>query len=147
MFSALMADGAVLRFVGFHGDFKHVVATDANAMDFRSRAGCVVVSGMPRRGWRGCLCRCLWCLAHGADFIMTGQVPSQLVGPIAKAFSHQRSIRSRYLGSSAKKPFRRGASRRIASFHRAASFCSYFQFRGKRGARVCQRISSKMKWR
>jgi hypothetical protein len=71
MFLALMADGAVLRFVVFHGDFEHVVATDANAMDFRSASGCVVVSGMPRWGWCGCFGRHLRCFAHGVDFIMT----------------------------------------------------------------------------
>jgi hypothetical protein len=32
-----MTDGAVLGFVIVHRDFKHVVATDADTVDFRAR--------------------------------------------------------------------------------------------------------------
>jgi hypothetical protein len=36
---AFVADGAVLGFVIFHGDFEHVVAADADAVDFGWRFG------------------------------------------------------------------------------------------------------------
>lgn len=56
---ALVAGGAVLGVNVIHGDFKHVVATDADTMDFHGR----VFAGF----WRGGVISGLGllCLAHG----------------------------------------------------------------------------------
>jgi hypothetical protein len=55
---AFVANGAMLGFVILHGDFKHIVAADTDAMNFRRLAACV---GFPRVIGRGGCVR----LAHG----------------------------------------------------------------------------------
>jgi len=68
-----MAGRAVLRFVIIHRHFKHVVAADAHAMDFRPSARRVMTGSVSSRRGR---CRSrrrfrLWlrCLAHAMNFI------------------------------------------------------------------------------
>ena len=49
---AFMADGAVLCFVIFHGDFEHIVAAYTNAMNFRRfGAGLGFVGGARVLSW------------------------------------------------------------------------------------------------
>ena len=61
---ALMASGAVLRFVVFHRDFEHVVAADADAMNPGAGAGCLMSARVPRIRWRRRLGLCLRRFAH-----------------------------------------------------------------------------------
>jgi hypothetical protein len=76
---AFMAGRAVLRFVIIHRHFKHVVASDANAMNFRPVPGRRVMSrGLSRRSGGRCSrrrrrrrFRLLSCLAHAVNFITT----------------------------------------------------------------------------
>ena len=61
----------MLRFVVIHRHFKHVIAADTNAMDFRpGLAASVRIGGTASSSGR--LRLCLWRLAHAADFITKG---------------------------------------------------------------------------